>query len=221
MTTTKNNIFAIGIPTINRADLLQETLEKYSKDFPNTAIYVVDNGLQDFKIDKLGPNIMFIGNSKNVGVAASWNQLLGFIFNGTEINPPCNHALILNDDIYLGRTEEQMNKFIVENPITLATTTKTWCAFIISKHIFNTVGYFDSAFFPAYFEDNDYAYRLKLSGYDHTVHEFLDPVIYINSATIQKNPELNYNFENNRQHYIKKWGGMPYKEIYLTAFNEI
>ena len=41
----KNN-FAIGIPTLNRADLLNPTLTKYFKQFPNTDIYIIDNGNQ-------------------------------------------------------------------------------------------------------------------------------------------------------------------------------
>ena len=41
----KNN-FAIGIPTLNRADLLNPTLKKYFKQFPNTDIYIIDNGSQ-------------------------------------------------------------------------------------------------------------------------------------------------------------------------------
>ena len=42
-----NNVFAIGIPTLNRADLLNPVLKKYAADFPDTKIYVVDNGNQD------------------------------------------------------------------------------------------------------------------------------------------------------------------------------
>ncbi len=38
--------FAIGIPTLNRWDLLMPTLHLYVADFPHTKIYVVDNGNQ-------------------------------------------------------------------------------------------------------------------------------------------------------------------------------
>ena len=38
--------FAIGIPTVNRFDLLQPSLESYLQDFPNIRIYIVDNGKQ-------------------------------------------------------------------------------------------------------------------------------------------------------------------------------
>lgn len=216
-----NQLFAIGIPTINRADLLQETLEKYCKDFPTTLIYVVDNGQQYFNVTKITTNVRFISNNPNVGVAASWNQLCDAIFNGTPAAEKCQHALILNDDIYLGKKEEEVKKFIIENNVTLATTTGTWCAFLLNNYIYNKVGLFDNNIFPAYFEDNDYAYRLQLSGYPHTSHEFLNPEIYRNSQTIAKDPSLNNNFEKNRNYYIQKWGGEPYKETFLTPFNKL
>lgn len=217
----QNTLFAIGIPTINRADLLQETLEKYSKDFPNTPIYVVDNGGQSFDISNFGDNIHFFYNNPNAGVATSWNQLCDAIFEGIPLVEKCQHALILNDDIYLGKTEEEVKKFIIENNITLATTTGTWCAFLLNNLVFSKVGPFDKNIFPAYFEDNDYAYRLQLSGYPHTAHEFLNPEIYRNSQTIAKDPSLNNSFEKNKQYYIQKWGGEPYKETFLTPFNKI
>ena len=37
----------IGIPTLNRADLLNEALEKYFEDFKDTEIFIVDNGKQN------------------------------------------------------------------------------------------------------------------------------------------------------------------------------
>lgn len=221
---TQQTTFAIGIPTINRADLLQEALEKMQHDFPNTAIYIFDNGNQDFDVSKFSENnnVFMIASETNLGVASSWNELLFRIYNGVPgFSEPCSHAMILNDDIYLGRTEKEVEKFIVENPITLATTTGTWCAFILSKIVFLKVGHFDAAFFPAYYEDNDYAYRLKLLGYDHTCHEFLNPEVYRNSQSIAKQPELNERFGRNKEYYIKKWGGEPYQETYLAPFNNL
>jgi hypothetical protein len=44
-----NKSFAIGIPTLNRFDLLHPALMFYKQDFPNTKIYVVDNGNQNIK----------------------------------------------------------------------------------------------------------------------------------------------------------------------------
>ena len=222
---TQQFVFAIGIPTINRADLLQPTLEKMQKDFPNTAIYVMDNGKQDFDIKKFTSNNVFIiKNDENIGVAASWNKLLHYIYNGDKKlkTNGCGYALILNDDIYLGKTESQVMKFIWDQKeLCLATTTGTWCAFILNQLTHKKIGDFDEKFFPAYFEDNDYSYRMLLSGFKHTSHTFLDPEVYRNSQTIAKDPSLNNKFEENKAYYVRKWGGEPYKETFLTPFNEL
>jgi GT2 family glycosyltransferase len=39
--------FGIGIPTFNRWDLLESSLEKYILDFPNIDIHILDNGQQN------------------------------------------------------------------------------------------------------------------------------------------------------------------------------
>ena len=47
-----NKLFAIGIPTINRWDLLRPSLQKYMGiDFCNTWFFVVDNGNQVIDIE--------------------------------------------------------------------------------------------------------------------------------------------------------------------------
>lgn len=214
--------FAIGIPTINRADLLQPALEKYCRDFPNTAIYVLDNGNQTFDVSKLGPNVFWIKTPHNIGVSASWNELLRNIYDGIPgFSNPCQYAMVLNDDIELGKNENQIHRFIVENLFFMAVGEGTWCAWILSKVVFSKVGAFDTKFFPAYYEDNDYAYRLLLAGFKHTCHPELNPEVYRNSQTIAKDPELNANFERNKQYYIQKWGGEPMKETFMTPFNEL
>lgn len=210
---TNKNYFAIGIPTINRVDLLEETLLKYKDDFPNTDIFIMDNGNQVWTIkDQLPSNFHFINNEKNIGVAASWNRLLNRIFEKHE------YALIINDDVYFGKKESEVMSFILTEHRLFSTTTGTWCNFIINWDLYNHIGDFDEKFFPAYFEDNDYAYRLKLEGVKPIQHEFLNPEIFRNSMTIQKSPELNVNFEKNKQYYIQKWGGLPGEETRTTEF---
>lgn len=224
--------FAIAIPTINRWDLLQETLKKYETDFPNTFIMVVDNGHQVKEIQH--KNVLTIINYENFGVSKSWNQMINKAFfsdknineflklsirNQIANNLTFENVLVLKDDIYLGKTEEEILNFIDNNKFSLATTTLTWCAFIISRKTFLEVGPFDEEVFPAYFEDNDYAYRLKLEGVPHSCYEFLNPETFINSGSIAKDPSLNLNFEKNRKYFISKWGGEPGKETFQTPFN--
>jgi GT2 family glycosyltransferase len=203
----------IGIPTINRADLLNEALANYFEDFKNTEIVICDNGNQE--IITRERNFVHYKPEKNLGVSGSWNMLMDYAdkVKGT-------HVLILNDDIYLGKSEEEVNTIIRLWKPEFLCTELNWCSFILSVETFKKVGNFDENFFPAYYEDNDYFRRMLLANVPIIMNPMLNPVIYRNSMTIQKSPELNNGFEKNRQYYISKWGGLPEQETFATPFNQ-
>ena len=204
--------FAIGIPTINRLDLLHPSLLKYVADFPDITIYVLDNGNQYLKKKIEHPNIIVIERDINLGVAGSWNALCKEIFKNH------NNALILNDDVYLGRKQGEVEDMLVYSPSNLFVSEQGFCSFIMSEMIFNCIGKFDEAFFPAYFEDNDYLYRMKIAGLNTLYIKSLNPAIYNQSSTIAKNPALKNSIAN-RDYYIRKWGGEPNSETFTKPFN--
>jgi|688.fasta_scaffold84648_4 GT2 family glycosyltransferase len=208
--------FAIGIPTINRSDLLNEALIKYAKTYPNTDIFIIDNGNQ--KIASPHPKTEIFVSPINYGVAKSWNYLADRIFNVGY-----DYALILNDDIVLGSNENELNKFIEEVvcKYDFVVTNNNWCSFILSKETVKKVGWFDEKFGNAYFEDNDYYYRMQLIGMSYYKDTILDPEIFRNSQTIQKDNSLNFGFDKNKAYYISKWGGEPHNEKYKIPFNRI
>jgi GT2 family glycosyltransferase len=202
--------FAIGIPTINRADLLNEALEKYFFDFPNAEILILDNGNQD--IIKRKENFKIFRTNKNFGVAKSWNFLCRQAYKTVD------YILMLNDDIYLGKNQKDIYKFIKRTSFDLVHGEKHLCSYILPKRIFKEF-VFDENFYPAYFEDNDFKYRLLLEKKKIKSSSFLNPEIYRNSQTIMKDRTLNNNFMDNQEYYIKKWGGLPNEEKYLKPFN--
>lgn len=207
--------FAIGIPTINRYDLLQEALNKYSSDFPNTYIFILDNGRQG--ISRLENNIQVMGgHGMNMGVAASWNILLQHIFVTGH-----THALILNDDIYLGKKEQDIQKAIQDDISCdlFVSFSYGMCSFIMPKQTVEDVGMFDVNIFPAYYEDNDMMYRIKLSAGRIAKVVELDPFIFRRSKSIEKEPKLNQQYLKNRDYYVEKWGGSPDEEKYTIPFN--
>jgi GT2 family glycosyltransferase len=214
--------FGIGIPTLNRADLLIPAIKKYVNDFPEVDIHIIDNGKQeilnklliDKEIYESRRNIYLIENEKNIGVGASWNMLCYFIFSR------CENALILNDDIYLGKSKSEIERLIDKKNNSFITATPDWCAFIISKKIYESVGKFDECFYPAYYEDNSYAYRMKLKGINHHKTPYLNPIEYRVSQTIEKDKSIFDYRTKNKELYIQMWGGLPERETFLTPFNK-
>jgi GT2 family glycosyltransferase len=204
--------FAIGIPTLNRYDLLKPSLLMYLMDFPSTQIYVVDNGQQG--INMIHPNVHILEQKENMGVAKSWNLLCEKIFENHE------NALIMNDDIYLGKKDIEIHDLLIRNKSDFYVSVQDWCAFIMPKNTFRKVGSFDSKFYPAYFEDNDYHYRMKMQNMKYMPTPVLNPFLYQSSMTVQKEPSLRDFIQKNKEYYVAKWGGMPNKEKYKKPFNQ-
>ena len=204
----------VAIPTINRADLLNEALAKYFNDFKDTHIAICDNGKQDILTRE--ENFMIYRPDQNLGVAGSWNMLMDY---ADKIN--ATHVLMLNDDIYLGRTEHEI-KMVIKNNINsdFINSFQNWCSYILKIDMWKKVGGFDTEFFPAYFEDNSFDYKMTLVNAEKSWTSFLDPIVYRNSMTIAKDPTLNQKFAQNRQMYIDMWGGLPTEEKFKTKFNK-
>jgi GT2 family glycosyltransferase len=130
------------------------------------------------------------------------------------------NVLILNDDIYLGKHEQQLLNFIDTNKYDFYESVAGWCAFILPQKTYKQIGVFDENFYPAYCEDNDYSYRMKLAGLNKTTSPFLIPTEMRTSQTLEKNPELFYKSNyNSKQYYKKKWGGYPDEELFTKPFN--
>ncbi len=96
-----------------------------------------------------------------------------------------------------------------------------FACFLLRRAAFEAVGPFDEQFAPAYFEDNDYARRLTLAGWELAVAP--SDVRHVGSATIRSyhGPEARLagrQFDANKQRYLAKWGGLPHEELYQAPY---
>ena len=146
----QNFKFIVAIPTINRADLLNEALERYFEDFKDTHIAICDNGNQN--IITREENFMIYRPEENLGVANSWNMLMDY---ADKID--ATHVLMLNDDIVLGKNEHEIAMLIRNNTdADFINSFQNWCSYILKVDAWKKAGKFDEEFFPAYFEDNNH-----------------------------------------------------------------
>lgn len=98
-------------------------------------------------------------------------------------------------------------------------------AFMVSRQMWDAVGQFDELYAPAYFEDNDYHYRMDLFGYDAIVHP---PALFFHygSGTQNEADEKGQpivpgpQFEKNKAAYAKKWGGVPGAETFDRPYDD-
>lgn len=205
---------SLGIPTINRKDIFQDYMSKYQDIWFRRHMLVIDNGNQNIETKpaclKHSVRIMH----HNIGVAASWNAMMAY-----SNQKGYTHCAIYNDDIYYSRTPVEIEEFIQNNPADIYLGTKSWSVFVLPYSVFYQIGPFDEDFKGAYFEDNDYERRMTVAGLSILRDEFFDPEIYENSMSIRKDRSLNVNFDNNRERYVRKWGGMPGSEKFQSPFN--
>lgn len=178
-------------------------------------IFVIDNG---GKIEHSKATVFI--QQHNLGVSASWNWFL------KNISDP---ILIVNDDIEFSSNDiesfynswnDNKEEFLYCNNIPLL---NMFSCFLLPKYVVSKVGYFDETFYPAYFEDNDMSYRMKLAGIN--TKSIVTNISHIGSATIKSydndNIRRHHNqFTANKNYYISKWGGLPHEEVYLTPFNK-
>ncbi|MEB3264404.1 MAG: hypothetical protein VKJ66_08545 [Synechococcus sp.] len=162
----------LGIPVVNRPDLLERLL--LSLDAPVQTLALVDNGsggahpdaaalaslLQNLQVDPPTgvAQVRVARPFGNLGVAASWNQVLtGF--------PQAPFTLLVNNDVVFapGVLQEALACL---NParaqfLPLLPPPQEFSAFALTALAWDRVGLFDESFYPAYCEDLDYADRLR------------------------------------------------------------
>lgn len=209
----------IAIPTLNRADLLDELLTSLDKQSSYiTELLIIDNGTQNINLDKftnIKDKITLQSPMVNLGVAASWNLARRYFSKNSN-----DWVLMLNDDINIGdkqlasivkMLEEHKNKWMLVGPY-------YWSMYCVHQ---SCPVRFDENFYPAYFEDNDFYRQIQLLNAGMYVGniEVLTPTVKRNSMTIEKDPSVNKRFVTNRDYYIQKWGGEPGKEQFNTPFN--
>jgi len=214
-----NKLFSIGIPTINQVDYLEPALKLYTDDFPNTKIYVLDNGLQDFRLTY--NNVEVVRNYDPFPISKSWNWLCKKIFEHSD------NALILNDDIYLGRSESDIHSLLISQS---HKSTDLFCAehnydcfsaFILPKQTFTEIGGFDEEFSGCYYEDSDYLRWLTVTNDKNVLcTPVLNSEFFKKNSSITKNPKLAESKHINERRYITKWGGPINGETFQTPFGK-
>lgn len=190
------------------------------------------------KLDAKGIDNEFIFNKENA-VSKAWN--IG-IKKGLETYKS-DFVLVVNNDIVCNpSTVDNLIKFAKEHSEAVmwtasehgdVRTIKTapegtdfaehphFSCFLVDDRLFDLVGYFDENIRPAYTEDNDMHYRIKLAG-EKALITTSSKFYHFGSRTIKSDSELEV--ENvathgkNNVYYEEKWGGLPGKEVFTTPY---
>ena len=239
----------ITVPVLNNLVYTKKALNSIKTVSPY-ALFLVDNGSVDdtaeyFKSLAKFPNVYSLVLKENMGAAGSWNEAIQFGIQKLKVDK----VVILNNDIILnpatldfmlqtleipdvglcsaknvsGKIADASDILKIKAPTKpYLTETPDFSCFAIKKECVRRVGFFDEIFYPAYFEDNDYHYRMRLDGLkavcDHRAIYF-----HYGSRTKTIDPDfkifLDECYLKNQKTYLEKWGGDPGKEKFEKPFN--
>lgn len=204
---------ALVCPVLNRFELFTQMIATIDEP---VRPYIIDNWNQ------------------NGGVAYGWNTgLLRAYRDGYE------YALVCNDDIRFepGVVRGLWND-IHETGAVIVTPNQNghremtgltegladfFCFMVDIKQLFSNCGFFDSNFWPAYFEDNDMHYRIKLAGLSTYLDN--DLVVHHHGSATQNHmvdfPVCSHEqFVINRTYFVNKWGGVPGEERFTVPYDD-
>lgn len=235
----------LGFPTLQRYDLLVKAIASAESGLEVPMKYhIVDNGFsrkcdgyrgfRDYVkvsgLDVPWHKVELVEAPKNWGVSGSWNTMIKqYALKYDEDNL----LIISNDDIeyhsdtirmFLDAVEEnEHNKdYVVYHCDRFQNS--AFSLFSPAPHMVDTIGWFDEKFYPAYFEDSDYNYRIHLAA-PYSVFNIEGCTFnHFQSGTFKSYNEKEMKrhheqFEANRRYFVRKWGGEPTKEKFTTEFN--
>lgn len=164
-------------------------------------------------------NTLVIDNTlHNIGVAASWNK---GIERMKERN--ADWLIILSATMRFGK-EGGMDLIrqleTTELRVAEPEMGHMWHLMSLHREVIERVGTFDENFYPAYYEDSDYAQRIRYE-FDHTfkwAKIFIDVASMGNAHGITHG-KVRMDITPNQNYYIRKWGGMPGQQTYFHPFN--
>lgn len=247
--TTKKYKTLIAVPMHNQWEYTKKLCESLLIP-PTGAFLMIDNGSDDetkthtMTMAKV-PDVYVCRFEENKGVSSAWNTALALGFEDMR----ADEVIILNNDILM--SDDTIKKIIDDlrgENVGLATATDVMgeCAteeeffakkapdlntyieepdfacFGINKKCFEQVGYFDENFYPAYFEDNDYHYRMRLANL-HAIKNKNNYFWHYGSKTLNTTPTkkawFGEKYSQNALYFQVKWGGKPGEEVYKQPFN--
>jgi GT2 family glycosyltransferase len=210
----------VVIPTINRKDLLEECLPPLEQSKSIDKIIIIDNGKQGLR--KIEKGIIFVQEA-NLGVAASWNLGITYALKIEQ----ADWVLVLNDDIVMLREaldnletnlKPHADKWLLVGALAFSTFMLSRAGAAAMEYAPNK--YFDEAFFPAYYEDLDFKWRVHFK--DSTKYilklEWLKPAVFRKESSSKRNRAL-WARRTNKSLFLRKWGGTGRRPKFTVPYD--
>lgn len=183
----------MGVPILTKPELLNRLIG--SIDYPVADLVIIDNGhcIISPPWSPFVERMHVVTLPSNLGVPGSWNLII-------KSMPFAPAWLIVNFDAYF--PSGSLERFHVESrpdALVLAQAAPPWACFSIGEQVVASVGAFDEALVPAYFEDLDMERRCVFAGVP--VVQTTIPVCHDNSSTIA---DPKYRAKNDSTYHVNR-----------------
>jgi len=204
----------ILIPAISQERLVTclRTLRTNPKD-----IIVVDNSTNGLALPfAVGRRIH---RGMNLGVAKSWNIGVRALMESDD-----THLVICSQSVVFGRNGGRELKEMLGDEWGAEFIGLGWHLNTFTRQFFETFGFFDENFHPAYFEDTDALYRMGLLGMPSPRENGRTRPYYTIDAECPdagalKDGKAEIDFASLQTYYTAKWGGLQGDEKFERPFN--
>lgn len=153
----------------------------------------------------------------NIGVSGAWNiGARRVVEEQLDFLVIMSASLLFGPGLHTTWTRQMSNHtgyHVIEN------TGNSWHLIAFKRIVFETIGYFDENFYPAYFEAVDFARRLELGFPDVGIDRWANLWCNVMSTGIAQHiPLVDCPAAPLLAYYKKKWGGDKQEETFTTPY---
>ncbi len=163
------------------------------------------------------PENIGCSGAMNIGLRKIESDDLDFVI---ILSPSALFTNTIQDFVDLIEKEESKKKNYYY--LTMSNLETDLHAFAVMRRCVEEIGLYDENFYPVYYDDTDYGYRMKLHGVQKTIVT-PDRISQDLNGGLKSDPrafDLYWkNVDHIHNYYVRKWGGEAGQEIYKTPFN--
>lgn len=189
----------LGMATLSRHDLAERMLA--SIDYPIEHLVIVNNsGKQNWEPPRVAhaKHQWHIQVPYGLGLVGAWNLVI-------KSTPHAAGWLLVNDDAhFLPGSLAKIDKHRNNEALNFLDIVPPWSAVYVGEQVVLKAGLIDEAFYPLYFDDNDWQRRIENAGIP--IVSIDATVLHDNSATLKSGYEKRNatTFAANQRRYNQK-----------------
>lgn len=215
----------VVVPALSRFDELERNLDAFDERVER--LVIVENSCSGYEYEPLPDStierVLHLRPVLNVGVTGGFNA-------GVSQTPDAPWWLLTSTDIGYGPGDLAHIAALMasaEGRPAVVTGTRNDIRLLrgaymaLNRECVDAIGLYDEwAFFPCYFEDDDFVRRCELGGvawleYDGGIRHDRSITIRSDDRLARRNAET---FPDNLRRYVEKWGGKPGQETFETPY---